>query len=115
MLTEFDKALLDFECDAYSLLHECHFDAGEELSNFKVQIQAQSLATDLGYLAMVMRDLHQNAIQDASNEMDREINQHSQERKISMPLAKLGSAFKAFLFLARAYQLAWMMYLARFG
>lgn len=104
MLTEFDKALLDFERDAYSLLHECHFDAGEELSNFKVQIQAQSLATDLGYFAMVMRDLHQNAIQDVSDKMDCEIYQHRLEQKISMPMAKFGSAFKAFMFLVRAYQ-----------
>lgn len=104
MLTGFDKALLDFERDAYSLLHECHFNAGEQLSNFNVQIQAQSLATDLGYFAIVMRDLHQNAIRYVSNEVDREINKHLQKRNVSMPLAKLGSAFKAFLFLVRAYQ-----------
>ena len=130
MLTEFNRAFLDFEHDAYSLLHECSFDPGKELTSLKVQIQAQSLATDLGYLAMVMRDLHQNAIQDVSNEMDRDNaeydrylkeqmvkqgsnlvlddvffrNQPRREKKISIALAKLGSAFKAFLFPVRAYQ-----------
>jgi len=130
MLPEFDKAFSEFERDAYSLLHECHFDPGKQLLSFKVQIQAQSLATDFGYLSMVMRDLHQAAIQDVSNEMDRENadyqdylrtrmaeaganlvldeeffrNRPSGERRISIALAKLGAAFKGFLFPVRAYQ-----------
>lgn len=72
MLAEFDKAFAGFERDAYSLLHESRFDAGTNLASFKVQIQAQSLATDIGYLAMVMRDFHQAAIQEISAEMDRD-------------------------------------------
>ena len=130
MLAEFDKAFASFERDAYSLLHECHFDAGTDLASFKVQIQAQSLATDVGYLSMVMRDLHQAAIQEVSDEMDcdnaeyqnylqRRIDevgpslvlddeffrdQPRRERKISIALAKLGAAFKAFLFPIRGYQ-----------
>ena len=72
MLADFDKAFADFERDAYSLLHESHFDPGTNLASFKVQIQAQSLATDVGYLAMVMRDLHQAAIREVSDEMDRD-------------------------------------------
>src|SRR2546425_1026003 len=129
MLAEFDKAFSDFERDAYSLLHECHFDAGTDLPSFKVQIQAQSLATDVGYLSMVMRDLHQAAIQEVSDEMDRDNaeyqnylqrriaeagptlvlddeffrNQPRRERKISIALAKFGAAFKAFLFPVRGY------------
>jgi hypothetical protein len=130
MIIEFDKAFLEFERDAYSLLHECHFDPGAELSNFKIQIQAQNLATDIGYLSMVMRDLHQAAIHEISAEFDLEnakyneyIKQHRekgdpntalddgffrnqprQERNISIALAKFGAAFKAFLFPLRAYQ-----------
>jgi hypothetical protein len=126
MLADFDKAFMDFEHDAYSLLHECHFDARTNLPNFKVQIQAQSLATDIGYLSMVMRDLHQAAIREVSDEMDRDNAEHQQrikearpslilddeffrsqprrERDISIALAKLGAAFKAFLFPVRAYQ-----------
>lgn len=57
MIAEFDRAFAEFERDAYSLLHESHFDAGSNLASLKVQIQAQSLATDVGYLSMVMRDL----------------------------------------------------------
>lgn len=112
MLAEFDTAFAGFERDAYSLLHECHFDAGKDLDSFKVQMQAQSLATDVGYLSMVMRDLHQAAIQEVSDEMDRDNaeyqnylqrrmdevgpslvlndeffrNQPRRERKISLPL-----------------------------
>ena len=130
MLADFDKAFADFERDAYSLLHESHFDPGTNLASFKVQIQAQSLATDVGYLAMVMRDLHQAAIREVSDEMDRDNTEYQaylakqmeevgsnlvlddkffrdqprRERKISMALAKFGAAFKAFLFPIRGYQ-----------
>jgi hypothetical protein len=130
MLAEFDKAFANFERDAYSLLHESHFDPGTNLPSFKIQIQAQSLATDVGYLAMVMRDLHQAAIREVSDEMDRDNaeyqaylakrmeevgstlvlddkffrDQPRRERKISMALAKFGAAFKAFLFPIRGYQ-----------
>lgn len=130
MLVEFDKAFADFERDAYSLLHESHFNPGTHYSAFKVQIQAQSLATDVGYLAMVMRDLHQSAIREISDEMDRDNaeyqayltksmqeagsslvlddtffrNQPRQERMISIALAKFGAALKAFLFPIRGYQ-----------
>jgi hypothetical protein len=130
MIIEFDKAFLAFERDAYSLLHECHFDPGAELSNFKIQIQAQNLATDIGYLSMVLRDLHQAAIHEISTEFDLENakyneylkqhvemvepnpslgdgffrNQPHHEQKISIALAKFGAAFKAFLFPIRAYQ-----------
>lgn len=130
MLAEFDKAFSDFERDGYSLLHECHFDPAKELRSFEIQVQAQSLATDVGYLSMVMRDLHQAAIQEVSDEMDRYNaeyqdhlkknlaedgstlvlddkffkNQSRRERRISIALAKLGAAFKTFLFPIRAYQ-----------
>jgi hypothetical protein len=130
MLAEFDKAFSEFERDAYSFLHESHFDPGTDLAGFKVQIQAQSLATDVGYLSMVMRDLHQAAIGEASDEMESDNadyqrylkqrmaeagpglvlddqffrNRPSRERTISIALAKLGAAFKAFLFPIRAYQ-----------
>jgi len=56
MLAEFDKAFSEFERDAYSLLHECHFDAGNDLPSFKVQIQAKSLVRELGIFSKVMRD-----------------------------------------------------------
>lgn len=130
MLVEFDKAFSDFECDAYSLLHESHFDPGKHHSRFKVQIQAQSVATDIGYLAMVMRDLHQAAIREISDEMDRDNleyqaylskkmqeagsrlvlndkffrDQPRRELRISIALAKFGAALKAFLFPIRGYQ-----------
>ena len=130
MLAEFDKAFAEFERDAYSFLHESHFDPGKNLASFKVQIQAQSLATDVGYLAMVMRDLHQAAIREVSDDMDRDNaeyqaylakqmeetgstlilddkffrDQPRRERKISMALAKFGATFKAFLFPIRGYQ-----------
>lgn len=130
MLAEFDRAFAEFERDAYSLLHESHFDAGSNLASFKVQIQAQSLATDVGYLSMVMRDLHQAAIYEVSDEMDRVnaeyeiyLKQRSEEsgsslvlddkffqdlphreQRISIALAKFGAAFKAFLFPIRGYQ-----------
>ena len=129
MLEEFDNAFSEFERDAYSLLHECHFDPGAELKSFKRQIQGQSLATDVGYLSMVMRDLHHAAIREVSNEMDRDNTEYQnyleqcrtenpslilddeffksqprRDRKISIALAKLGAAFKAFLFPVRAYQ-----------
>jgi hypothetical protein len=130
MLKEFDVAFKDFERDAYSLLYECHFDAGKDLPSFKVQTQAQGIATDIGYLSMVMRDLHRAAIEEVSNEMDRENaeyqsylkqrieevgpslvlddeffrNQPRRERSISIALAKFGAAFKAFLFPIRGYQ-----------
>jgi len=130
MIIEFDKAFSEFERDAYSLLHECHFDPGTELSSFKIQIQAQNLVTDIGYLSMVMRDLHQAAIREVSAEFDHAnakydeyLKQHvekggpntarddgffrkqpPQERNISIALAKFGAAFKAFLFPIRAYQ-----------
>lgn len=121
MIVEFDKALSDFEQDAYSLIHECHFDPGLELSSFKVQIQAQNLATDIGYLAMVLRDLHQAAISEISIKFDNEItgrnekseelmingfnrHQRPQRQHISIALAKFGAGFKAFMFPVRAYQ-----------
>ena len=83
MLADFDKAFADFERDAYSLLHESHFDPGTNLASFKVQIQAQSLATDVGYLAMVMRDLHQAAIREVSDEMDRDNTEYQAYRRAS--------------------------------
>ena len=130
MIVEFDKAFLEFERDAYSLLHECHFDAGRELSSFKIQIQAQDLATDIGYLSLVMRDLHQAAIREVSTGFDQSNaeyneflkkyvekggpnsflengffrNQRPHEQHVSIALAKFGAAFKAFLFPVRAYQ-----------
>ncbi len=99
MFSEFDKALVEFERDAYSLLHECRFDAGKNPSSFNVQIQAQSLATDIGYLSMVMRDLHEAAIRDVSDKLRPE-----KTPEFSLAHAKLGAAFKAFLFPVRSYQ-----------
>ena len=130
MLKKFDLAFKDFERDAYSFLHECHFDAGKDLPSFKVQTQAQGLATDVGYLSMVMRDLHQAAVEEVSNNMDRdnaEYQNYLKQRReqvgsslvlndeffrdqprreciISTALAKFGAAFKAFLFPIRGYQ-----------
>lgn len=129
MLTEFDRAFAGFERDAYSLLHESHFNVTTNLASFRVQIQAQSLATDVGYLAMVMRDLHLAAMREVSDEMDSDNEEYNaylakrmeaesslvvddkffrdqprRERKFPMALAKLGAVFKAFLFPIRGYQ-----------
>lgn len=130
MLAEFDKAFAEFERDTYSLLHESHFDAGTNLASFKVQIQAQSLATDIGYLSMVMRDLHEAAIREVSDEADHRNaeyqayfeqrrkeagsslilddkffrDQPRREYKTLIAHAKLWAAFKAFLFPIRGYQ-----------
>jgi hypothetical protein len=123
----FDAAFRKFESDAYSLLHESLFDVGRDLPSFKIQIQAQSLATDIGYFAMVMRDLHSAAIREISDEMDYNIAEYkthleqrlkessildeqffqgapSRKGQISVALAKFGASYKAFLFLVRGYQ-----------
>jgi hypothetical protein len=86
-----------------------------------VQNQAQNLATDIGYLAMVLRDLHQAAISEISTKFDNEKikhneqteqlmkngfyrNQPPQKQYSSIALAKFGAGFKAFMFPIRAFQ-----------
>lgn len=130
MLIGFDNAFREFERDAYSLLHESYFDPCQHLAKFKIQIQAQSLATDLGYLSMVMRDLYEDAMREVSQELDRDNADYQsylreqvakkgsslvldqmffekrprREQRISVALAKFGAGFKAFLFPVRAFQ-----------
>lgn len=129
VLTDFDKALCAFESNAYSALHQYVFDAGRELRNFQIQIRAQSLASDIGYFAMVLRDMHAIAINHVSEEMNRENAEHkrfqenyvatnpgavldekfwasapkARARPILIP-AKFGATFKAFFYFVRAYQ-----------
>ena len=127
MLEAFDKALGDFEKRAFSALHQYTFDWGSR--DFQIQIRAQSLASDLGYFAMVLRDMHVIAINHVSEDMDRENVEHkkflenyvatnpgavldekfwvsaptARARPILIP-AKFGATFKAFFFFVRAYQ-----------
>jgi len=109
MLQEFDNAFQEFEREGYSKLYEHHFDAGKELAEFNLQIQAQSLASDVGYFCFIVRDLYTNALEEVSNKMDREVAgekyvQIDGERdSTTMSLAKLGVSFKSFYFLIRAF------------
>lgn len=109
MLQGFDDALQEFERKAYSKLYEHHFDAGKELENFNLQIQAQSLASDIGYFCFIVRALYIEALDQVSNKMDREagggaLKMEEEERDpTTMSLEKLGVAFKSFYFLIRAY------------
>ncbi|MCW8901250.1 MAG: hypothetical protein OQK75_11500 [Gammaproteobacteria bacterium] len=109
MLQEFDNALQEFEREAYSKLYEHHFDTGKELEDFNLQIQAQSLASDIGYFCFIVRDLYVEALGQVSNKMDREASgiepEEAEEERdpTTMSLEKLGVAFKSFYFLIRAY------------
>lgn len=110
MLKEFDQASARFERDAYSKLYEYHFDADKELKNFELQIQAQSLAEDLGYFCMIVRDLYLEALEKASQEMDRKaqkalgpVKEDSGRDLTMIYLGKLGVAYKSFYFLVRAF------------
>lgn len=110
MLKEFDQAFEDFERDAYSKLYECHFDAGKELDNFNLQVQAQSLANDLGYFCLIVRDLYVETLGKVSQKMDRRAQMAFEPIKDSsgrdptvICLGKLGVAYKAFYFLVRAF------------
>ncbi len=110
MLKEFDKAFEAFEKEAYSKLYECHFDAGKELDNFNLQIQAQSLSSDLGYFSMIVRDLYIETLIKVSQELDRKakiapepIENDSGRDPTMICLGKLGVAYKSFYFLVRAY------------
>jgi len=110
MLKEFDQAFEDFERDAYSKLYECHFDAGKELDNFNLQVQAQSLANDLGYFCLIVRDLYEETLGKVSQEMDRKaqmafepIRDSSGRDPTVICLGKLGVVYKAFYFLVRAF------------
>jgi len=110
MLKEFDQAFERFERDAYSKLYECHFDADKELENFDLQIQAQSLAEDIGYFCMIIRDLYLEASEKVSQEMDRKaekalgpVKKDSGRDPTMICLGKLGVAYKSFYFLVRAF------------
>jgi hypothetical protein len=72
MLQEFDQTFQEFESEAYSKLYEHHFDAGKELDDFNLQIQAQSLASDVGYFCLIVRGLYTNTLEKVSEKMDRE-------------------------------------------
>jgi len=104
MLKSFDKAFKDFESNGYSKLHGHCFDATTEARNFQIQIQAQSLASDVGYLGMIVRDLHVAAVADTSKRMDERVYRDNVAQTISIPMAKLAVGFKCFFLIIRAYQ-----------
>lgn len=73
-------------------------------------MQAQSLANNLGYFCMIVRDLYVETLEKVSEEMDRKaqkargpIKGDSGRDPTMICLGKMGVAYKSFYFLVRAY------------
>lgn len=106
MLKSFDEAFKNFESNVYCKLHKYYFNSSTALKDFNIQLQAQSLANDVGYSAMIIRDLYVSAVEYASKEFDNHIRSKSKgfPNTISTEVKKLGVSFKSFFFSIRAYQ-----------
>ena len=103
MLPEFDAALETFQQDAWTALRHHTFDAHTERVNVEHQIDAQNLAGDVAYLAMVLRDLHVVAVGEASRWYD-EGAEDMMSDSMSLSIQKFIATFKSFLFVVRAFQ-----------
>jgi hypothetical protein len=110
MLDEFDLACKEFEEDAYDKLDVHEFDAAKDKRSHGIQVQAQSLARDIGHSCMILRDLYITALQVVSDQYDADIKDPPvraglvNRSVLYNSLEKLAVGFKSLFFFIRAYQ-----------
>jgi hypothetical protein len=105
MLRSFDAALNLFEQDCYGHLHEWEFDPQHSQRETSTRMEAQVLATDIGYHVMILRDLDVIALQDIDAEISTLLSSSPfTQRPFAISKSKFGAAFKTTTFLFRAMQ-----------